>query len=506
MVHARMTPEQASQLSLAEQHDWFVRASRGSPPGAAKALAVARPGRTAAPVLLTRPTWPSGRYLPPVGRHLAFGADPATQMSVSWQVSGPVAAPFIRVADCRGDLSGPIPAEVRPAVTAASAVAPAIEQYYLHALLTGLRPGTTYYYSVGHRGWDLGGAPAALGSFTTAPGGRAPFTFTAFGDHGVSADAAVTTALIRARRPAFHLHAGDISYAESGGRGLITDAYDPREWDAFFTEIEPAARSIPWQIAVGNHELEPWYSADGYGGQRARFAFPAAASSPQRDTYYSFAYGNVGVISLDANDVSYEIQANLGYSGGAQTAWLQAMLTAFRADPAIDFIVVFFHHCAYCTCSSHGSDGGARSHWTPLFDRYAVDLVINGHNHIYERTDPLRGGAATGAAPAGSTVYPASAGTTYIVAGAGGKSLYSFPAPDSYLGASDAVSPIGSVVHQPDGDPAAEEASWSRVRYTGYCLLVVDSEPGSRPGASARLRVRGLAGDGTEIDRIDLVR
>jgi hypothetical protein len=506
MVHARMTPEQASQLSLAEQHDWFVRASRGCPSGSAPARAVARPGPPAVPVLLTRSARPSGRYLPPVGRHLAFGTDPATQLTVAWQVSGPVTAPFIRVADSRADLSEPIPAEVRPVVTAASAVAPATEQYYLHTQLTGLRPGTTYYYSVGHQGWDVGGASTALASFTTAPGDRAPFTFTAFGDQGVSAGAAVTAALIRARQPAFHLHAGDISYAESSGRGLITDAYDPREWDAFFTEIEPAARSIPWQIAVGNHELEPWYSADGYGGQRARFGFPASAASPQPGTYYSFAYGNVGVISLDANDISYEIPANIGYSGGAQTAWLQGTLAAFRADPEIDFIVVFFHHCAYCTCSAHGSDGGAREHWTPLFDRYAVDLVINGHNHIYERTDPLRGGAATGAAPAGATVYPASAGTTYIVAGAGGKSLYSFPAPDSYLGAPDAASPIGSVVHQPDGHPAAEEATWSSVRYTGYCLLVVDSEPGWRPGASARLRVRGVAGDGSEIDRIDLVR
>src|ERR1039457_6087136 len=91
-------------------------------------------------------------------------------------------------------------------------------------------------------------------SFSTAPGGRTPFTFTAFGDQGVSYDAVGTSALIRAQNPAFHLHAGDISYAESGGEGLVTDPYDPRIWDSFFTEIEPAAASIPWQIAVGNHE------------------------------------------------------------------------------------------------------------------------------------------------------------------------------------------------------------------------------------------------------------
>jgi hypothetical protein len=44
----------------------------------------------------------------------------------------------------------------------------------------------------------------------------------------------------------------------------------------------------------------------------ARFDFP------QQRTYYSFTYGNVAVISLDANDVSYEIPANLGYTAGTR--------------------------------------------------------------------------------------------------------------------------------------------------------------------------------------------
>jgi Purple acid Phosphatase, N-terminal domain/Calcineurin-like phosphoesterase len=455
------------------------------------------------PVLLGRMAASSGRHLPPFGRHLAFGSDPRTQMSVTWQVKAPVAAPFIRVGYSPADLGQPIEAEVRTLVTPASAGIPA-EQYYLHANLTGLEPGRTYYYAVGHHGFEQGHSglePAARHTFATAPRGRVPFSFTAFGDQGVTDDAALTARLIGASQSAFHLHAGDISYAAAGGRGLHTEPYDPYEWDAFFGQIEPIARSVPWQIAVGNHELEPWYSPDGNGGQRARFGFPAA------QTYYAFRYGNVGIVSLDANDVSYEIQTNLGYTGGRQTTWLAGKLAELRADPDVDFIVAYFHHCAYCTCISHGSDGGVRDAWAGLFDTYAVDLVINGHNHVYERTDPLRAGAPVGAAPPGSTVYPASGGTTYIVAGAAGKGLYNFPVEDSYQGRAARDVLIDSPLHRREGDePAREQVGWSRVRYTGFCLLVIESQPAAWPGAPSRLAVRAVTVDGTQIDSVDLIR
>jgi hypothetical protein len=364
--------------------------------------------------------------VPAFGRHIAFGADPTTEMSVGWQVASPVSSPFLRIGESPTDLGERISAEIRSLATLRTNIDPvdsvppsetgSIEQFYVHARARGLRPGRTYYYSVGHGGRDSARA-VAVGSFTTAPSGRQPFSFTAFGDQGVSYDAVGTSTLIRAQNPAFHLHAGDVSYAESGGGGLITDSYDPQVWDSFFTEIEPAAGSIPWQIAVGNHEMEAWYSPDGYGGQQARFDFPGSGSAPP--TYYSFVYGNVGVISLDANAVSYEIPANNGYSGGAQTKWLAKTLASLRANKNVDFIVAYFHHCAYSTCTAHGSEGGARQFWAPLFDAYSVDLVINGHNHIYERTDPLKAGSATGAAPIGATIHPATQGTTYIAAGAG---------------------------------------------------------------------------------------
>jgi hypothetical protein len=539
MTRPDLTPEQASRLSLAEQHAWFRRAT-----GRRRArLAGGGAGPDATPMLLARADVPDGARVPTFGRHLAFGADPGRQISVAWQVPAPVTGPFLRLGESPDDLGERIAAEVRVLVTrpgdlaAAGSPPPAADpvvQYYLHASLDGLRPGRSYYYSVGHHGCDDPlAAPAA--AFRTAPGRRAPFTFTAFGDQGVT-DAAVRAArLIRAQGAAFHLHAGDVSYAESGGRGLITDGYDPRVWDSFFAEIEPAARQVPWQLAVGNHELEAWHSPDGYGGQYARWDFPpGAAGAPP--VYYWFRYGNVGVVSLDANDVSHEIPANFGYSRGAQTAWLAATLAALRASPEVDFIVAYFHHCAYCTCTGHGSEGGVREFWAPLFDRYAVDLVINGHNHVFERTDPIRDGAPTTQAASGAMIHPGSQGTTYIAAGGGGVGLYAFPAADRHAGRGGSPGTEGhagpgafaahdphtlrgaggdtaqtrdagtvpSFVNRADGIRADESVPWSRVRYTGYCLLVMHSRPG--PVRGGTLLVRALAADGAEVDRITLAR
>ena len=155
-------------------------------------------------------------------------------------------------------------------------------------------------------------------------------------------------------------------------------------------------------VTTGNHDMEAWYSPDGYGGQLARWSLPDSGFDPRTAPgVYSFTYGNVGVVALDANDVSYEIPANFGYTDGKQTAWLDRKLGELRAAKEVDFVVVFFHHCAYST-SSHASDGGVRAEWLPLFAKHQVDLVINGHNHVYERTDAIKDGEVGRPVPVGA--------------------------------------------------------------------------------------------------------
>ena len=515
-------PEQlAERMSMAEQHEYLrARFSRRNliRGGAVTLGAVAGgafvPGAVAQAAVPTQRTSPAaqtvdGSFVAPFGRHLAWGNDPRTEITVSWQVPVAVKKPFIRVGATPWDLSRKIDAEVRSLYTPAGVGASADHtQYYLHAKLTHLRPGRTYYYGVGHEGFD----PAerhllgTLGTFTTAPAHKAPFTFTAFGDQGVSYHGLANDSLLLGQNPAFHLHAGDIAYADPAGAGKTADTgFDSRVWDSFLAQTESVAKSVPWMVSYGNHDMEAWYSPNGYGGEEARFTLPD--NGPDKANLpgvYSFVYGNTAIISLDPNDVSFEIPANLGISGGTQTTWFESQLKKYRACDDIDFIIVFFHHCAYCTSTAHASEGGVRQEWVPLFEKYTVDLVINGHNHQYERTDVLKGNTVVKKLPIGETAYPETEGVVYVTAGAAGRSLYAFTAPDSYEGHLDERDSVASFVNTKDGK-VNETVAWSRVRYLNYSFLRVDVEPAAK-GHYARLKVQGIAETGDRIDHFTVAR
>lgn len=206
----------------------------------------------------------------------------------------------------------------------------------------------------------------------------------------------------------------------------------------------------------------------------------------------SFRYGNVAVLSLDGNDASTELTANRDYTGGAQERWLDASLATYRSDPTIDFIVAQFHHCSYCTNAVHASDGGVRERWSPLFDRHQVDLVINGHNHCYERTHPVRDGAPTAEVADGGT-FDASVGTTYVTAGGGGQAAYQ-----------TALFPLSYVTDE-SGARIPEKAPWSATRYLDVSLLAVDVNPPGSDGLST-MTLRALRVDGTLIESVTLRR
>ncbi|MFF8694845.1 purple acid phosphatase family protein [Streptomyces sp. NPDC015144] len=507
----------AARMSMAEQHAYLrTRPTRRGALRAGVATAAvtgaglaARPAQ-AAPTVLTAPrasTRVDGSLVAPFGRHLAYGADPRTRMSVGWQVPFAVERPFLRIGLQPWALSRRIDAEVRHLTTPElnGGKIAAAEQFYLHARLERLRPGTTYYYGVGHEGFDPADARnlGTLGTFTTAPARAEPFTFTAFGDQGVSYDALGNDQLILGQDPTFHLHAGDLCYADPFGSGRPIDGYDARTWDQYLAQTETVAKTVPWMVTTGNHDMEAWYSPDGYGGQNARWSLPGNGPDPVNlPGAYSFVHGNVAVVALDANDVSYEIPANFGISEGRQTRWLDRRLGELRAHHDIDFVVVFFHHCAFSTSSVHASDGGVRDAWVPLFEKHRVDLVVNGHNHVYERTDAILNGAVRRTVPIGERVDPARDGIVYVTAGGGGRALMRFAVPDSYEGHPAERESVDTFHTVKGGGRAAETVEWSRVRYTGFSFLAVAVEPGPHP----RMEVSALAESGERIDHFEIAR
>ncbi len=366
---------------------------------------------------------------------VAYGRDPSREMFVSWSAgtaTGPVASvpkPLVQWGPDAGYgriepafFSGTVPV---PSITGE----PVENTVYSHALIGNLQPDTTYHYSVSNDGVNW----SSDVTFTTAPQGLTDFRFTMVGDEATSDSTSLPIAqVIASLNPRFNCVVGDLSYAGGGSgyysNGVPTDvsAFTPGLWDQYLGIVGPtAAQSIPWQVGVGNHEMEPL--ADfGYVGFTTRFP---QAYAPERvsgsPVVKAFTYGNVAVIQLDGNDLSAELNDNNGYTDGKQTSWLIGKLAEYRAPGSgIDFIVVGFHNMMFSSNTTHGSDGGIRTVWQPIFDQYQVDLVVNGHVHAYERSYPVIGGEVTKTVPSGGTVHPATDGTTYIGAGGGGQSLY----------------------------------------------------------------------------------
>ncbi len=407
-----------------------------------------------------------------------------------------------------GQLSRKVGAEVRalhtPGVTG---VRPALDQTTCTRPWTGWRPGTTYYYGVGHDGFDPA-SPAhgsTVGSFRTAPANPEKFVSTAFGDQGVSSAALANDKVLLRQNPAFHLHAGDICYADGTGSGKKSDGFDP----GVLEPVPQADRTGGEVGAVDGDDRQPRHGGlvirlDGYGGQAARFSLPDSGFDPRTAPgVYSFTYGNVGVVALDANDVSYEDGRQPGLLGRAADEVAGQEAGELRSSAAVDFIVLFFHHCAYST-SAHASDGGVRAAWLPLFDKHQVDLVINGHNHVYQRTDAVKKGAVGRAVPVGGSTDPTRDGIVYVTAGGGGKDLYGFPSgvKDSYEGH------VGRPSRRAASTGPSRRTSSGR-RWSGpgcatpaSSFLSVEAEAGTTP----RLKVSALAESGGRIDHFEVRR
>jgi hypothetical protein len=103
--------------------------------------------------------------------------------------------------------------------------------------------------------------------------------------------------------------------------------------------------------------------------------------------YYRFKKGNIAFYALNST-----------YMDKKQVQWLQDEL----AKDTSDWKIAFFHHPPYSSAGKHGSDKQLREVLEPIFVKYGINVVLTGHDHVYERIKPQKG------------IY-------YFVSGAGGK-------------------------------------------------------------------------------------
>jgi hypothetical protein len=326
---------------------------------------------------------------------VAFGRDPARTLVWTWRTEPGVPATALRLAPAAPDGRGPAEGAAVRVVRGDSQLVespnllndPVIRRH--RATAAGLEPDTLYAYALGDgtpEGWT------AWKTVRTGPLRPRRFQFLYMGDAQCGLeDWGKLLKAAHARHPGagFLLLAGD----------LVDRGNERTNWDHFFLRAAGVLETLPLMPAAGNHE----YLDQGPRLYSSFFALPdngPAGIDP--GLVYAFEYGNAFIAVLDSTlAVSNLRLARL------QAEWLDAELARTRAT----WKLVMFHHPVYASHTTREYPALAEA-WVPVFDRHRVDLVLQGHDHAYLRTYPMRGNR-----PAGS----GGSGTIYVVSVSGTK-------------------------------------------------------------------------------------
>ena len=291
---------------------------------------------------------------------LTLNGDPRTSVAVSWRTSTEVNRGLaeIVVAD-----DGPYFAE-RAKQLPATTVPLKTADYEAHChtcQFADLTPGTTYTYRVGD-----GDHWSEWIQFRTASEQPDPFSFIYFGDAQNNLRSqwsrVIREAYRDAPKAAFLLHAGD----------LINTAEADPDWGEWFEAGGFINRMIPNLAVPGNHEMAK--DAEGKSRTtihwRSQFEFPLNGPAGLEETCFTLTYHNLRLIALDSNQM-LDVQAK----------WLEETLQSNQSK----WVICFFHHPVFSTGSGRDNEL-LRKLWKPIFDKYRVDLVLQGHDHSYGRT------------------------------------------------------------------------------------------------------------------------
>jgi hypothetical protein len=258
--------------------------------------------------------------------------------------------------------------------------------------LDDLEPETQYFYRVSAEGADGEIVAAEESTFKTAVRDDSAFAFVVMSDTQNNPEVTRLVADWAWRhRPNFIIHCGDLV-----GTGEIK-----REWVyEFFGSAADVLRRFPIFPTLGNHERDAQLYYDYF-------------TLPEPEYHYEYRYGNAHFFVLDTNkDVS---------PASDQHRWLTRRLAASEAT----WKIVYHHQPAftsdandygdtYVEASTFG-DASIQQHLVPVYEANGVDVVFNGHIHVYERTWPLRGGRVD-----------QENGIVYVTAGGSGGSLEDF--------------------------------------------------------------------------------
>ena len=311
---------------------------------------------------------------------VSFGEDPARSLSFTWRTEPSVRSSSLRIA--RGDdptRARVLRGDAHPVESVGLLNDPTILRHRVVA--DGLEPDASYVYAVGD-GSPGGWSPEH--AVRTAPSTLRDFGFLYLGDAQCGLER--WGELLHAA----HEHRPDAGFLLLAG-DLVDRGNERTNWDHFFLRAAGVFEEIPFMPAVGNHE----YLDRGPLIYRGTFDLPRnGPSQVDSNLVYSFEYSDAFVAVLDSNLGIYDSRL-----ARVQAEWLDRALSRTKAT----WKFVTFHHPVYAShASRENPELGAA--WGPVFDKHHVDMVLQGHDHAYLRTRPMREGGPV-ASPAEGTVY-----------------------------------------------------------------------------------------------------
>src|SRR6476660_551600 len=231
------------------------------------------------------------------------------------------------------------------------------------------------------------------------------FSLAAVGDWGCTSNTDKTVKKISSEKPNIVLALGDYSYEPSA--------------DCWLKAVKPIDDIT--KITIGNHEDSPNEDLDAY-----------MSNFGMNKQFYSFTKNNVHFVVM-ATEIPYK-------SGSDQYKFVVNDLSKASTDKNVDWIVVFMHRIMYTSptsCSSCGALSDLRETYHPLFDKYGVDFVLQGHAHDYQRSYPLQYDQKDAEDPIvtdkNSGKYNDPKGEIYAIVGTGGEDFHALKSKSSFI-------------------------------------------------------------------------
>lgn len=243
------------------------------------------------------------------------------------------------------------------------------------ATATGLSPATGYVYRVGSADrWS------AVRMFTTTDTTAKTLTFAYMGDVQPVNDSSAEFALWGKLAESMYRRSPELAFTVLGG-DIVNSGISLEQFDLFRENAETIFASVPLFSTVGNHE------SNFIGGKPELFldlfAFPQNGPEGFVGEFYSFDVANCHILVL--NSWIFSGEQDLTEDDYTRVNdWIRADLASSRAD----WQIVVTHVPVYAVHSDTTATA-VKANWAPIFERYGVDLVFEGHQHVYSRSYPM---------------------------------------------------------------------------------------------------------------------